>query len=333
MFFLKISIIIPVKPGGAVKALQSLCYLDYPQKLYEILVAEGCNPSSQRNIAAAHASGDILYFLDDDSLVTPQLLNKAVLHYQNNPAVAVVGGPSLTPTENSVFQKAAGAVLASAFGSGGIRNRYRQTGTVRVTDDSELILCNLSFRKDVFLQFGGLDERLYPNEENELMGRFKKAGKLLIHDPSIAILRSQRPSYNAFAKQIFGYGRGRAEQFHISREIKLFTLIPALFILYVLTIPFFIATPYVIPLILYIVMTIYFSAMEGIKKGYEIGLLGMILYPTLHLCYGAGFIAGLLCPRFRKKLISEKGDITIRRVKEMDSAVFKSDKSESFQWT
>nr|WP_243371127.1 glycosyltransferase [Geotalea sp. SG265] len=313
---LKISVIIPVKPSGAVKALGPLCTVDYPQELFEILVAEGCRPSAQRNAAAALASGDILYFLDDDSLVDPHFLHRVADHYLKDPAVVAVGGPSLTPEDDTLFQKSAGAVLASAFGGGGNRNRYRLVGKARQTDDAELILCNLSFRRDVFLSFGGLDERLYPNEENELMGRLKNEGRLLIHDPSLAVMRSQRPSYRAFVKQIFGYGRGRAEQVHVSREIKVFTLAPSLFILYLLLIPVFIATPYVIPLLVYLAMDAFFSLLNGTRKGTGIACLAAVLYPTLHICYGAGFIAGLIRPRFRWS-IPCAGEITIRRIKDI----------------
>src|SRR6185369_431352 len=61
---MKISIIIPVKPGGAVAALDPLRNLEAGSPDHEIIVAEGRRPSCQRNLAAAAAEGDILYFLD-----------------------------------------------------------------------------------------------------------------------------------------------------------------------------------------------------------------------------------------------------------------------------
>ncbi len=310
---MKFSIIIPVKPAGLVTALEKIFHVDYPLELFEIIIAEGCRPSTQRNIAARKASGEILYFLDDDSLVNAHFLHTTASHYRNA-AVSAVGGPSLTPGTDSLLQTAIGHVLASLFGSGGNRNRYRQTGEIRQTNDNELILCNLSFRREVFLDFGGLDERLYPNEENELMNRLKKAGKVLIHDPGLAIFRSQRKSYVAFVRQIFGYGKGRAEQVHIGKEIKFFTLIPSLFILYLLMLPLFVATPYVIILLVYLAMNCYFSFSEGPKNGYKVAILCLLLFPTLHLSYGAGFISGLIRPRFRK-ISATSGKVEIKIIK------------------
>ncbi|ACM19794.1 hypothetical protein Geob_1434 [Geotalea daltonii FRC-32] len=318
MEFLRISIIIPVKPAGTVKALRNLACVEYPPELFEIFVAEGRRPGTQRNQAAAKATGDILYFLDDDSLVEPHCLAKLASHYLGDPAVAAVGGPSLTPDGDSALQKAIGKVFISLFGGGCNRNRYRQNGMMRETDDSELILCNLSFRRDVFMQSGGLDERLYPNEENELLHRLKEAGKRLLHDPDLAVFRSQRASYPAFVKQIFGYGRGRGEQVRISKEIKIFTFGPSLFILYLLFVPFFFGTLYIAPLVVYLVLDLWFSFLEGPKNEHRFAWLKVILFPTLHLSYGAGLIAGLVLPRFHKAA-ADSGAVEITRMKNMDA--------------
>lgn len=311
----KISIIIPVKPGGLVKALEALSVVDYPSDLLEILVAYGRQPSCQRNRAALQAGGEILYFLDDDSIVSPQFLKRLLLHYAD-PVVAAVGGPSLTPANDTALQKAIGLALASVFGGGGVRNRYRKSGNTRATADNELILCNLSFRKDIFHEFGGLDERLYPNEENELMERLRKAGFLLIHDPDLAIYRSQRPTFTAFLKQMSGYGRGRAEQTYISGEIKYMTLIPSLFLIYLCLLPFFITSVYVIPILCYAITILCCALFEALNAG-AANLIPRLLcvFPALHLAYGAGMIRGLVSPRFRKSSPVVDG-VTVKSVKE-----------------
>lgn len=318
----KISIIIPVKPGGSVKALAALSSVDYPAELLEILIASGRQPSSQRNQAALKVGGDIIYFLDDDSLVSPQFLKRLLPHYAD-PVVAAVGGPSLTPADDTALQKAIGLALASVFGGGGVRNRYRKSGKARASADNELILCNLSFRKDIFLEFGGLDERLYPNEENELMERLRKAGLLLIHDPDLAIYRSQRPTFTAFLKQMFGYGRGRAEQTYISGEIKYITLIPSLFLIYLCLLPLFITSVYVIPILCYAIIIICCSLYEALNAG-AANLIPRLLcvFPALHLAYGAGMIRGLVSPRFMKSRQVVDG-VTVKCVKEFGQPLSK----------
>jgi hypothetical protein len=311
-----VSIIIPVKPGGRVSALDYLPAVDYPPGSFEVLVAEGTQPSRQRNCAAATAAtGEIVYFLDDDSRVAPGFLRRTVSLYAE-PTVAVVGGPSLTPETDGCLQQAFAMVFASVAGGGGMRNRYRQTGSVRATTDRELILCNLSFRRESFLACGGFDERLYPNEENELMERLVRGGARLIHDPGLAVRRSQRPTLKAFCRQLLGYGRGRGEQTVITGVVKPVTLIPSLFLLYLLLLPLVHKPVYYLPLLCYLLLIGGFSIFEGMRSGrLRSACLLPVVFPLFHLCYGLGTIRGLVFPRW-KRTSAAPAEVTIRRVKE-----------------
>jgi len=310
----KISVIIPVKPGGEVRALAGIARAGYPGELFEVLVAYGCVPSAQRNLAARAAQGELLYFLDDDSQVSPGFLDAAARHYQD-PKVAAVGGPSLTPGSDSALQRAIGVAFASAVGGGGVRNRYRKVGRARRSSDSELILCNLSFRREIFLAHEGLDARLYPNEENELMDRLVREGYQLVHDPELAVLRSQRRSWGAYVRQMFGYGRGRGEQTLLSGRLKPVSLAPSLFLIYTLSLPFFGRGLFALPMLFYLA-AIAAAALAGTLSGRDPALFPRLLlvFPTLHLAYGAGVIAGLLRPRYRSGPRCEKG-IEVRCVK------------------
>ena len=310
----KVSVIIPVKPGGEVRALGAIARASYPSELFEVLVAYGCVPSAQRNLAAEEAEGEILYFLDDDSRVDPGFLEAAIRHYQH-PKVAAVGGPSLTPETDSALQRAIGAAFASVVGGGGVRNRYRKSGQARQSSDSELILCNLSFRREIFLSHGGLDQRLYPNEENELMDRLQHEGFLLVHDPELAVSRSQRPNYRAYVRQMFGYGRGRGEQTLLSGRLKPVSLVPSLFLIYTLLLPFSGGGLFALPMLCYLAAIVCASIL-GAFTGRDVSLFPRLLlvFPTLHLVYGAGVICGLLRPRFRGRVGSTEG-IELRRVK------------------
>jgi succinoglycan biosynthesis protein ExoA len=310
-----VSIIIPVKPGGAVSAIAGVRGADYPADRLEVMVAEGRQPSRQRNRAAAVATGSIIYFLDDDSKVAPAFLHRVVRLY-GDPAVAAVGGPSLTPETDSSLQHAFNLAFASVIGGGGMRNRYRQKGGARDTCDRELILCNLSFRREPFLACGGFDERLYPNEENELLERLKREGWRLIHDPGLAVRRSQRPTVKAFCRQLFGYGRGRGEQTVLSGVVKPITLLPSIFLLYLLLLPLAHKAVYYLPLLCYLLLTGCFAVLEGIRSGRpRSALLLPVVFPLFHICYGAGLIRGLLSPRW-KQATPAAGEVNIRLVKE-----------------
>jgi len=316
---IRFTIIIPVKPGGYVKALERLSRVAYPSDKVEVLIAEGRNPSRQRNRAAAEAVGEVLYFLDDDSLVGPDFLGNAAVHYDDR-RVAVAGGPSLTPDSDTELQHAFGMVFVSRFGGGGVRNRYRWHGGARATGEHELILCNLSFRRDIFEEFGGFDERLYPNEENELMERIAAAGRFLIHDPALAVERSQRRTVRAFARQLYGYGRGRAEQTIISGQIKPVAFVPSFFVLYLAVLPFCGNSWFLAPLSLYTLLAVIFSLREGIRKRmFRVAMLLPALFFLFHCAYGMGMIRGFLLYPFRKENPAHQ-EVTVRRVKSFGEA-------------
>ncbi|RQW84197.1 MAG: glycosyltransferase, partial [Geobacter sp.] len=313
-----VSIIIPVKPGGAVRALDSLRNVEYPENSFEVLVAEGTCPSRQRNLAAQEAQGALLYFLDDDSLVSPDFLTRAVRHYRQD-KVAVVGGPSLTPEEDSPLRQAFGLALASPFGAGSVCNRYRRHGVCRETGDHELILCNLSISAAVFNEAGGFDERLYPNEENELLVRLRRSGWKLIHDPGLAVYRSQRPTFPAFVRQLFGYGRGRAQQILLGGGINIASFVPVFFLLYLLSLPFLQRPVYYLPLLCYLVMVLTVAFRAAVTSG-KTGpaFLLPLLFPVLHLSYGAGLLSGLAVYGAGKRK-RPTGSVTVKRIKSFGS--------------
>ena len=293
---LTISIIIPIKPGLEPSALKRLSALDWPAEQLELLVAEGTCPSRQRNLAVQQARGEIVYFLDDDSLIAPDALQRLTNLFLD-PAVVAVGGPSLTPSDDSLLQRCFGALFTSLLGAGGVRNRYQAVGELRQTTERELILCNLAFRRSAFLDQGGLDERLYPNEENELLDRLRRSGGVLLHDPGLAVWRSQRSTVTAFAKQLFRYGRGRAEQTRIAGYPGLMPFVPLLFVIYLLTLPVAAHLFWFAPLALYLLADVICSLRATLRYRTPAFLLLLpFLFPLLHISNGLGLLLGFLLP-------------------------------------
>lgn len=276
-------------------ACESLKKLALDNVKFEVILAEGRAPSRQRNLAASSAYGDFLYFLDDDSLISSANFKLCVDGF-SNATIAVVGGPSLTPETDSCLQKSFGYALSSEFGSGVVCKRYKKSGVPRITSDKELILCNLVVRRDVFIALHGFNESLYPNEENEFLERVQGAGYQLLHDPALHVFRSQRASLGAFVRQMFTYGRGRAEQSLLSGSYSLVSFIPLIFVVYLLATLVYIKYPIVLaPLILYVVLAIVCTVRELDKSGYKWYLIGLLgIYPLMHVVNGIGLIAGLL---------------------------------------
>ena len=212
---LSVTVIVAARPDQAeVRAVAAAQKLDFPANRLEILMARGRQPSVQRNAALRAARGDIIYFLDDDSITPPGNLRRALDHFQSA-NVKMAGGPSLCPPDAPALQQAFALAMGSWLAFGPSCSRYRARGRVRPSSEKELILCNLLARREDLLQLGGFNESLYPNEENALMDELQKRGGQLLYDPDLIVHRPPRPGFRSFCKMLLTYGRGRAEQFRL----------------------------------------------------------------------------------------------------------------------
>ncbi len=242
-----ITVVIAARPGQAtIQAVPAARALEYPIDKLEIIVARGKQPSAQRNAAIQAARGELIYFLDDDSVADRENLSRAIASF-NEPAVKMVGGPNLCPPQAPELEQVFALVLSSwAFASS--RSRYSQVGARRETSEKELIMCNLLARRDALLSLGGFDESLYPNEENALMDELQKRGGKLLYDPDLVVYRRPRSSLRSFARMLMTYGRGRAEQFRLHPTAgSALNFAPPLFVVYLLAL---LAEPWIGPILL-----------------------------------------------------------------------------------
>jgi len=300
-----VTVIIAARPDLAdIKAVTGARQLDYPPDKLEIIVARGKQPSVQRNAAMKAAHGEIVYFLDDDSIPQPDVLRKAVAHFRV-PSVKIVGGPNVCPADAPELEQVFALVLTSWLAFGPSRARYIPVGTLRITSEKELILCNMAARRDAMLELGGFNEALYPNEENALMDELQKRGGKLLYDPRMIVHRRPRRSLNSFCRMLMTYGRGRAEQF---REHPTFgsalNFVPPLFILYLVTLPVEWAITYApsagllhelydAPLLLYEVALFMQTVILMPRGGIWRSLCTLPLTVVTHILYGIGFWRGL----------------------------------------
>lgn len=310
-----ISVLIAARPGQAeVKAVAAGQALDYPAGKLEIIVARGRQPSAQRNAALKAAHGDLIYFLDDDSVAERGNLRRAVGHF-TRPEVVMVGGPNLCPPGSPVLEQVFALVLASWLAFGPSRARYAVVGRARETSEKELILCNLLARREALLRLGGFNEALYPNEENALMDELQKSGSKLLYDPELLVYRRPRSNLRAFARMLMTYGRGRAEQFRLHPTPgSALNFVPPAFLVYLLfTVVSLVAVPSLGKWLL-ILLAFYGGAVLGqaavlalvppLQPGQRISWSTRILrsaaaVPLIiltHLLYGFGFWRGLFTP-------------------------------------
>jgi cellulose synthase/poly-beta-1,6-N-acetylglucosamine synthase-like glycosyltransferase len=289
-----VTIIIAARPDlTEVRAVPAARQLDYPPDKLEIILTRGKQPSVQRNTALHAARGEIIYFLDDDSRPAPQNLRRAVEQFKS-PDVKMLGGPNLCPPDAPAIEQAFALTMGSWLAFGPSRARYRAVGRPRATSEKELILCNLLARRDALLELGGFNEALYPNEENALMDELQKRGGKLLYDPELIVHRRPRPSFAAFCKMLFNYGRGRAEQFRLHPTFgSAPNFVPPLFCLFLALLPClpkyvdWVLAAYGAVLLLQAVAALPFRKWHWIP-----GIMYLIFIS--HVYYGLGFWRGCL---------------------------------------
>lgn len=219
-------------------ALVSLRAAPFPPGSLQILVAEGRQPAAQRNLALEKARGEILLFLDSDSTLLgnyPAVLEASFAQ----PGVEIVGGPSLLRAEAGTAEKIFHALLTHPLVVGPVSARYAVRGKFRPATQAQLILCNLAVRRKVFHRIGPLSTELYPNEENEWLGRARQVGAGIFYQPSLQVARPQRESLGALLYAMGRYGIGRTRQCVVSGgHVTLFQLLPLVIFLGLLAIYF-----------------------------------------------------------------------------------------------
>ncbi len=293
-----VTVLIAARPEQAdILALTAARALEYSSDKLEIIVARGKQPSVQRNAGMKAARGDLIYFLDDDSVPPPDGLKKGAVHFAD-PKVKIAGGPNLCPADAPSLEQVFALVLASWLAFGPSRARYASVGSVRDSSEKELILCNMLARRDVMLELGGFDEALYPNEENALMDELQKRGDRLVYDPALIVHRRPRRSLGSFSRMLRTYGRGRAEQFRRHPTLgSAPNFVPPLFCVYLATLPVtwhLIGALCALPLLAYaaivVAQTLYLVATSG---RFLASLCAAPLIVLTHILYGCGFWHGL----------------------------------------
>jgi len=171
-----------------------------------------------RNEGIAASSGDIIAFIDDDSMVYPEWLLSLVEAYQDE-TVGAAGGRIVRRPEPYCDQISGTPNLSITPSGIVIAQNVDLVSTAQIEVD-HLIGCNMSFRREALEQVGGFD----PNytltnlrEETDLCVRVKKAGWRIVFVPSITVIH-----ISARAKTFFTEQPGI--QFSNGRNITYFTL-------------------------------------------------------------------------------------------------------------
>ncbi len=198
----------------------------------------------------------------------------------------IVGGPLIQKghTENG---KTIAYCMSSKFGVGDTEFR---------TESKKMFVDSVAFaiyKREVFEKAGLLNEKLIRNQDDELHYRLNAYGFKILMVPEMACSYYVRESIPKLFSQYFQYGIYKPLVLKLVKSsVRLRHLIPAFFVLYILSLPLAIIFPiYFLPLLFYLFLDLYFSFKNTLSLSQK--LFALAVFPSLHFSYGMGFIIGL----------------------------------------
>lgn len=254
------------------------------------------------NLAIAASTHPIIVRVDAHSELEPTYTTRAIATVERTGAVNV--GGVMRARGRTPFQIAAAHGYNSKFGLGG--GRYHGG-----TEEGEAESAYLGvFRREVLDEVGGFDETLKRGEDWELNLRIRAAGHLVWFDPELAVTYWPRENWNKLGRQFAATGvwRGELVRRYGGRNPVRFFVPPLLVVNIVASVilavlqltgvvtgwPSAVASLMYLGPVSYVVLVLVVAFGSQHSRTWRDKLLFVLVLPTMHLNWGAGFIVGLV---------------------------------------
>jgi glycosyltransferase involved in cell wall biosynthesis len=334
-----VSIILPVRNETKfiANSLSAVLNQDYPSDHLEIIVADGMSTDGTRefieslqekhpnvrlidnpgqivptglNAAIAAATGEIIVRVDGHCRIAPDYVRNNVQHLLND-GVDGVGGPVMTVGETTLSSAIAEA-MSFPFGVG--------NSAFRTVTDRTMLTDTVAFptyTRAIVERAGWFDEELVRNQDDEYNYRLRELGAKILLASDVKSTYYSRSSIRSLWSQYFQYGywKVRVMQRH-PWQMRLRHFIPILFVCWLLI------SLLILPLSAwgrlvgsamlgtYVVADLISSILIGRRKGWKLFPRLLVIFPTLHLSYGLGFLVGLL--KFSNRWRDREGRSAVR---------------------
>ncbi|MDP2939751.1 MAG: glycosyltransferase [Candidatus Omnitrophota bacterium] len=279
----------------------------YQNECVKIIPTGNLTAPQKRDFALKEAKGEILAFIDDDAYPLRDWLNYAISSFQEQgigaEGIGAVCGPAITPTSDSLRQKASGLVYSSFLVSFFQNYRYAPKKKRLVEDYPS---CNFFVRKDIFDSAGGFNTLFWPGEDTFLCLKIISTGSKILYDPKVLVYHHRRPLFKKHLIQVKNYAihRGYFAKRFPQTSFKFSYFVPSIFLGFIVlgglvALPFFgLGILYFLVLWLYLFLVFICSFSKDLRMVF-LKFFGIIF---THLTYGFFFIVGLFSKKMKEEL-------------------------------
>lgn len=276
------------------------------------------NQAAAWNVAIENATGDIIIRVDAHSKIPRQFVSRNVFNIKEGEDIVGGGRPNICANPNP-WTKTLLAAEESLFGSSVAD--YRRPAAQKEYHNS---LFHAAYRREVFAEVGGFNEDLGRTEDNELHYRVRKAGYKLCCCPEIISFQHTRSTLKRMIKQKYSNGYwigltlgvcpGCLSYFHFIPFVFLVTLTATLLAWAIAGQPVYFAIMMAMYFMFNFVNTV--GAFVLKKSLNPLFLILPLLFPILHLSYGAGTLVGFIKLPFWKRSLDGSAQRRIEEIKE-----------------
>jgi succinoglycan biosynthesis protein ExoA len=245
------------------------------------------------NAAIGATTGEVIVRVDGHAELSPGYIRRAVETMRRTGAVNVGGIQRAEGVTD--FERAVAAAMTSRFGTGDATFHYG--GDEGPTDTVYLGV----FERVALEAAGGFDDTLARNQDYELNIRLRRAGGTVWFDPALWARYRPRGSLRSVARQYLEYGRWKREvvRRHPSSLRWRQAAPPALVVAVLGSLAAAVVRRGALAVpAAYAAIVVAAAAVAG-RSPREVARLAVI-FPTMHLSWGAGFLGGDWLPMGNK---------------------------------
>lgn len=236
------------------------------------------------NLALKKSTSPVVVRVDGHAQIPQNYISLVVEILKATGAVNV--GGVMAAVGKSRFEKAVAGAMRSPFGVGA--SRFHTGGEAGEVDTVYLG----AFRREALLAIGGFDERFTRAQDWELNFRLRENGGTVFFDPRLQVIYRPRPNLRSLAKQYFEYGRWRrvVSRRHRGTINYRYLAPPVALVAFSLSIILgALVHPLLLtPALIYAAFTLFASA--KISQTFRELLILLLVIPTMHFAWGAGFL-------------------------------------------